>query len=176
MSYFAVGASAEKRSTGRGWTSFPRRGTCAHRKERSQAPSDLVDRKVEITGPPEPRMAINALNSGARVRLADLEAANTPHWKNVMSCQLALADAVRRRLNYESPEGKPYRLNEGENDSRHPAHRDNRGRLRDGGDPFRAATPRIRAQRRALGLSVQHHQDFWERVLTSFLRIVRLSR
>jgi malate synthase len=77
------------------------------------APSDLVDRRVEITGPPEPKMAINALNSGARVWLADLEDANTPHWKNVMSSQLALADAVRRRLTYESPEGKAYRLNEG---------------------------------------------------------------
>ena len=77
------------------------------------APSDLVDRRVEITGPPEPKMAINALNSGARVWLADLEDANTPHWKNVISSQLALADAVRRRLIYESPEGKPYRLKEG---------------------------------------------------------------
>ena len=77
------------------------------------APPDLVDRRVEITGPPEPKMAINALNSGARVWLADLEDANTPHWKNVISSQLALADAVRRRLIYESPEGKPYRLNEG---------------------------------------------------------------
>ena len=77
------------------------------------APSDLVDRRVEITGPPEPKMAINALNSGARVWLADLEDANTPHWKNVISSQLALADAVRRRLTYEAPEGKVYQLNEG---------------------------------------------------------------
>jgi malate synthase len=77
------------------------------------APADLVDRRVEITGPPEPKMAINALNSGARVWLADLEDANTPHWNNVISSQLALADAVRRQLTFESPEGKPYRLNEG---------------------------------------------------------------
>jgi malate synthase len=58
-------------------------------------------------------MAINALNSGARVWLADLEDANTPHWRNVVSSQVSLADAVRRRLTFESPEGKPYRLNEG---------------------------------------------------------------
>jgi malate synthase len=77
------------------------------------APADLVDRRVEITGPPEPKMAINALNSGARVWLADLEDANTPHWTNVISGQVVLADAVRRRLTFESPEGKPYRLNEG---------------------------------------------------------------
>ncbi|HEX5575196.1 MAG TPA: hypothetical protein VFX42_04930, partial [Gemmatimonadales bacterium] len=77
------------------------------------APADLVDRRVEITGPPEPKMAINALNSGARVWLADLEDANTPHWRNVVSSQVSLADAVRRRLTFESPEGKPYRLNEG---------------------------------------------------------------
>jgi malate synthase len=77
------------------------------------APADLVDRRVEITGPPEPKMAINALNSGAHVWLADLEDANTPHWRNVVSSQVSLADAVRRRLTFESPEGKPYRLNEG---------------------------------------------------------------
>jgi malate synthase len=60
----------------------------------ASAPSDLVDRRVEITGPPEPKMAINALNSGARVWLADLEDANTPHWKNVVSSQLVLAGAA----------------------------------------------------------------------------------
>jgi malate synthase len=58
-------------------------------------------------------MAINALNSGARVWLADLEDANTPHWKNVMSSQLALADAVRRRLTYDSPQGRHYLLSDG---------------------------------------------------------------
>jgi malate synthase len=49
------------------------------------APADLVDRRVEITGPPEPKMAINALNSGARVWEADLKDANTPHWRNVVT-------------------------------------------------------------------------------------------
>ena len=62
------------------------------------APADLQDRRVEITGPTEPKMAINALNSGARVWLADLEDANTPHWSNVVTGQLVLRDAVRRQL------------------------------------------------------------------------------
>jgi malate synthase len=74
------------------------------------APADLVDRRVEITGPPEPKMAINALNSGARVWLADLEDANTPHWANVIGGQVTLYDAIRRRLEFTSPEGKAYRL------------------------------------------------------------------
>ncbi|MHB1064343.1 MAG: malate synthase A [Georgenia sp.] len=70
----------------------------------------LVDRRVEITGPTEPKMAINALNSGARVWLADLEDANTPHFANVIDGQVTLHDAVRRTLEYTSPEGKEYRL------------------------------------------------------------------
>ena len=60
------------------------------------APADLQDRRVEITGPTEPKMAINALNSGAKVWLADLEDANTPHWRNVVGGQVVLHDAVRR--------------------------------------------------------------------------------
>ncbi len=74
------------------------------------APADLVDRRVEITGPPEPKMAINALNSGARVWLADLEDANTPHWRNVVGGQLVLFDAIRGTLAFDSPDGRPYRL------------------------------------------------------------------
>jgi malate synthase len=74
------------------------------------APPDLLDRRVEITGPPEPKMAINALNSGAKVWLADLEDANTPHWSNVVGGQVALVAAVRRRLEFTSPDGKEYRL------------------------------------------------------------------
>ncbi|MEO5833735.1 MAG: malate synthase A [Nakamurella sp.] len=74
------------------------------------APADLTDRRVEITGPPEPKMAINALNSGAKVWLADLEDANTPHWANVVGGQVTLLDAVRRRLEYTSPDGREYRL------------------------------------------------------------------
>jgi malate synthase len=76
------------------------------------APADLVDRRVEMTGPTERKMAINALNSGARVWLADLEDANTPHWENVVSGQVNLADATRRTLAHTSPDGRQYRLRE----------------------------------------------------------------
>jgi malate synthase len=74
------------------------------------APADLRDRRVEITGPTERKMAINALNSGARVWLADLEDANTPHWHNVVSGQVNLYDAVRRTIELTTPEGKHYAL------------------------------------------------------------------
>ena len=76
------------------------------------APADLDDRRVEITGPAEPKMMINALNSGASVFMADLEDALSPTWANVVGGQAALADAVRRQLTFESPEGKSYRLAE----------------------------------------------------------------
>lgn len=81
----------------------------------SPIPTDLRDRRVEITGPTDAKMAINALNSGARVWLADLEDANTPHWRNVLGGQITLYDAVRRQLAYTSPEGKAYALAEPEN-------------------------------------------------------------
>jgi malate synthase len=74
------------------------------------APADLLDRRVEITGPTERKMAINALNSGAKVWLADLEDANTPHWTNVVSGQVNLFDAVRGTIAFTSPEGKRYAL------------------------------------------------------------------
>ncbi|MGH9032392.1 MAG: malate synthase A [Acidimicrobiia bacterium] len=74
------------------------------------APADLADRRTEITGPTERKMAINALNSGARVWLADLEDANTPHWSNVVGGQVNLYDAVRGRIAFTSPEGKQYAL------------------------------------------------------------------
>jgi len=73
-------------------------------------PDALTDRRVEITGPTDPKMAINALNSGAKVWLADLEDANTPHWTNVVEGQVTLLDAVRGDLAYTSPEGKAYAL------------------------------------------------------------------
>jgi malate synthase len=76
------------------------------------APADLRDRRVEITGPTERKMAINALNSGAKVWLADLEDANTPHWANVIGGQVNLYDAVRRTISFTSPEGKDYALTE----------------------------------------------------------------
>jgi malate synthase len=74
------------------------------------APPDLLDRRVEITGPTERKMAINALNSGAKVWLADFEDANTPHWVNVVGGQVNLYDAVRRTIELTTAEGKDYRL------------------------------------------------------------------
>ena len=73
----------------------------------------LVDRRVEITGPTERKMAINALNSGAHVWLADHEDANTPHWSNVVCGQVNLYDAVRRTISYEGPDGRHYELHDG---------------------------------------------------------------
>jgi len=76
------------------------------------APADFDDRRVEITGPAEPKMMINALNSGASVFMADLEDALSPTWANVVGGQAALADAVRGTLRFTSPDGKSYRLAE----------------------------------------------------------------
>ncbi|WP_410636044.1 malate synthase A [Amycolatopsis sp. cmx-4-83] len=73
------------------------------------APAALRDRRVEITGPTDRKMTINALNSGAKVWLADLEDANTPHWVNVVSGQVNLYDAVRETITLESG-GKSYAL------------------------------------------------------------------
>jgi malate synthase len=70
----------------------------------------LVDRRVEITGPTDRKMTINALNSGAKVWLADLEDANTPLWENVIEGQINLSDAINRRIDFSSPEGKRYAL------------------------------------------------------------------
>jgi malate synthase len=77
------------------------------------APAALQDRRVEITGPTRPKMAVNALNSGAKVWLADLEDANTPHWDNVLEGQEVLSEIARRRLEFTSPEGKHYSLGDG---------------------------------------------------------------
>lgn len=71
----------------------------------------LIDRRVEITGPTERKMTINALNSGARVWLADLEDSNTPLWENVIQGQINLRDAVLGTIAYTSPDGKQYALN-----------------------------------------------------------------
>ncbi|MEU9129949.1 malate synthase A [Kitasatospora sp. NPDC048540] len=70
----------------------------------------LADRRVEITGPPERRMTVNALNSGARVWLADFEDATSPTWHNLVSGQLNLLDAVERRIDDTTPEGRRYRI------------------------------------------------------------------
>ncbi|MGZ4437291.1 MAG: malate synthase A [Nocardioidaceae bacterium] len=74
----------------------------------------LVDRRVEITGPTDRKMTINALNSGAKVWLADHEDANTPLWENVVGGQLNLLDAVNGQIDFTSPEGKTYALKEGD--------------------------------------------------------------
>lgn len=74
------------------------------------APADLQDRRVEITGPTDRKMTINALNSGARVWLADMEDASTPHWSNVIGGQVNLYDAIRRQISFTSPQGKTYEL------------------------------------------------------------------
>jgi malate synthase len=75
-------------------------------------PQDLMDRRVEITGPPERKMVINALNSGANVFMADFEDSLCPTWANLVEGQANLMGAVRRDLAFTTPEGKSYRLNE----------------------------------------------------------------
>ena len=73
-------------------------------------PKDLLDRRVEITGPVDRKMIINALNSGANVYMADFEDSNTPTWSNNIEGQQNLKDAIRGTIRYESSEGKQYRL------------------------------------------------------------------
>src|SRR5438876_3403012 len=76
------------------------------------APADLLDRRVEITGPVERKMMINALNSGARVFMADFEDALSPTWANVIEGQLNLIDAVEGTISFTNPDGREYRLRE----------------------------------------------------------------
>jgi malate synthase len=78
----------------------------------ASAPKDLQDRRVEITGPTDRKMLINALNSGARVFMADFEDSNSPTWANLVGGQVNLIDAIERRIDFTSPEGKEYRLND----------------------------------------------------------------
>ena len=75
-------------------------------------PADLMDRRVEITGPTDRKMIINALNSGARVFMADFEDSNSPTWQNVLDGQANLRDAVNGTIAYTSPEGKRYEVGE----------------------------------------------------------------
>ena len=75
-------------------------------------PKDLQDRRVEITGPTDRKMIINALNSGANVFMADFEDANCPTWANMIEGQINLRDAVARRISFTNPDGKRYALNE----------------------------------------------------------------
>jgi malate synthase len=74
-------------------------------------PEELRDRRVEITGPAERKMVINALNSGARVFMADFEDANAPTWSNCIDGQRNLIDANRRMISWRSPDGRLYELN-----------------------------------------------------------------
>src|SRR5208283_4704801 len=76
-------------------------------------PEDILDRRVEITGPVDRKMIINALNSGAKVFMADFEDSNTPKWSNLIDGQVNLRDAIRRTITYSDPAtGKQYKLND----------------------------------------------------------------
>ena len=76
-------------------------------------PKDLLDRRVEITGPVDRKMVINALNSGAKVFMADFEDSNSPNWKNNIEGQINLRDAINGTITFENPKnGKFYQLNE----------------------------------------------------------------
>jgi malate synthase len=77
----------------------------------AQIPDELLDRRVEITGPPERKMVINALNSGARVFMADFEDSNAPTWSNCIDGQRNLIDANQRTITFQSNDGKLYELN-----------------------------------------------------------------
>src|SRR5215471_12985782 len=73
-------------------------------------PTDLRDRRVEITGPTDRKMVINAMNSGAKMFMADFEDANSPTWRNMIEGQINLRDAIRRTISFSGPEGKEYKL------------------------------------------------------------------
>src|SRR5512138_2314930 len=75
-------------------------------------PADMQDRRVEITGPTDRKMMINALNSGASVFMADFEDANSPTWDNLIQGQLNLCDAIDGTISFRNPDGKEYKLNE----------------------------------------------------------------
>src|SRR6266581_379438 len=77
----------------------------------SSVPADLQNRRVEITGPVDRKMVINALNSGANCYMADLEDAHSPTWGGTLDGQINLRDAVRGTIEYVGPEGKRYKLN-----------------------------------------------------------------
>ena len=75
-------------------------------------PADLQDRRTEITGPVDRKMVINALNSGAKVFMADFEDASTPSWTNLMDGQINLRDAIRKQVDFTADNRKKYSLNE----------------------------------------------------------------
>ena len=78
----------------------------------ARVPADLRTRKVEITGPTDRKMVINALNSGARVFMADFEDANSPTWENNILGHANLIDAIERTIDFTGPDGRVYRLND----------------------------------------------------------------
>ena len=80
--------------------------TCA------KLPKDLLDRRVEITGPVDRKMIINALNSGANTFMADFEDSNSPTWENCVSGQINLTDAINRNIDFTNEQGKSYKLND----------------------------------------------------------------
>src|ERR1700686_2929164 len=97
-----------------GWKpDFPKETRSIRESEWTVAPlpKDLLDRRVEITGPVERKMIINALNSGAKVFMADFEDSTTPTWENLIEGQINLRDAVRRTIAFEDKStGKSYKL------------------------------------------------------------------
>lgn len=78
----------------------------------SPLPTDLLDRRVEITGPVDRKMIVNALNSGASTFMADFEDSNSPTWNNCMEGQINLSDAINRKIDFTNEQGKSYELNE----------------------------------------------------------------
>ncbi|ANF51423.1 malate synthase A [Chryseobacterium glaciei] len=77
----------------------------------AQLPDDLLDRRVEITGPVDRKMIINALNSNASTFMADFEDSNSPTWSNCMQGQINLSDAINREIDFTNEQGKSYQLN-----------------------------------------------------------------
>ncbi len=77
-----------------------------------ETPKDLLDRRVEITGPVDRKMIINALNSGANTFMADFEDSNSPTWENCIQGQINLTDAINRNIDFTNEQGKSYKLND----------------------------------------------------------------
>ena len=80
--------------------------------KKAPIPDDLLDRRVEITGPVDRKMIINALNSGVKVFMADFEDSNSPTWDNIINGQINLRDAVKGTISFTNPNGKHYQLND----------------------------------------------------------------
>jgi malate synthase len=97
------------------WPDFPTDTAAIREADWRVAPvttADLQKRWVELTGPTERKMLINALNSGADVYMADFEDANSPTWRNMVEGQINLVDAIHRTISFDNPDGRVYRLND----------------------------------------------------------------